>query len=152
MNWRCSANKGLIMLDSLNRKQLKKKRKQSNKTKNKKIKQKKKTTKWNKTNSWNPQKYKQKHLIDHLILLCDSTNKVKFHVKYLYCQNENVILFHLTSLYIHNLHVIYIIIFDISISKLCIYNHIFIQCTWIRNNLISADNLYIFHESSKFKV
>lgn len=82
MNWRCSANKGLIMLDSLNRKQLKKKRKQSNKTKNKKIKQK-KTTKGNKTNSWNPQKYKQiKHLTDHLILLCDSTNKVKFHVKY----------------------------------------------------------------------
>lgn len=35
MNWRCFANKGLKVRDSLNRKQFKKKRKQPNKTKTK---------------------------------------------------------------------------------------------------------------------
>lgn len=71
------------MRDSLNRKQFKKKRKQPNKTKTK-------------TNKKQPKGIKQIHenLIDHLILLCDNTNKVKFHANYLYCQNENVILFH----------------------------------------------------------
>lgn len=35
MNWRCYANKGLKVRDSLNRKQFKKKRKQQNKNKTK---------------------------------------------------------------------------------------------------------------------